>query len=304
MGEHSSAAYSLAGAAQKYVKRDVLKLMKPGNGKIITISIVIYQSNLPYFFKTLESLQEAVSLALKQKVIEKASVFIIDNGTSENDLSLIQKQTDKIKLSLDVAIMSGHGNIGYGCGHNIAIEAAFGGYHLILNPDAVLDIKVIVKGISYLVHQKDVGLIVPMILDEKNQKSHLCKQYPDLFTLFLRGFSPQWIKRRFQKRLERYEIKTMDLSKVQTDIPIVSGCFMLFKKDILDKLSGFDPRYFLYFEDFDLSLRTGKITKIAMVPDMKIVHFGGHAARKGLKHILLFLWAAVNFFRINGWKLF
>ncbi len=272
--------------------------------KILAISIVIYRSNLSYLVETLQSLHKAVEFGLNQKVIQKAVVLLIDNGTAENDLARIREQTDKINAdaSINISIVSGHGNIGYGRGHNLAIERADCDYHLILNPDAVLEPDAIVQGITYLENRNDVGLAVPLVFDEQKQISHLCKQYPDLATLFLRGFAPKWIQNHFQKRLEKYVIKDMDLNKIQTGIPIVSGCFMLFKKDILDKLSGFDPSYFLYFEDFDLSLRTGKITKIAMIPEMKITHYGGHAARKGLKHIVMFLTGAARFFSKNGWK--
>ena len=72
------------------------------------------------------------------------------------------------------------------------------------------------------------------------------------------------------------------------DPPIVSGCFMLFRTDVLQQLEGFDPRFFLYFEDFDISLRAGRVSRIAYVPQVKVVHHGGHASRKGWRHIWMF----------------
>ena len=64
----------------------------------------------------------------------------------------------------------------------------------------------------------------------------------------------------------------------------------------------FDRRFFLYFEDYDLSLRSAEITRIAYVPAVKVVHHGGHAARKGLRHIGMFVRGAALFFRLHGWK--
>ncbi len=86
--------------------------------------------------------------------------------------------------------------------------------------------------------------------------------------------------------------------------PIVSGCFLLFRTSILKKLGGFDPRYFLYFEDFDLSLRTRKITQIAYVPQVKIIHYGGQVAKKGRRHIIMFIRSSITFFNTHGWKLY
>ncbi len=45
-------------------------------------------------------------------------------------------------------------------------------------------------------------------------------------------------------------------------------------------------------------------TRIAYVPAVKVVHHGGHAARKGLRHIGLFVRGAATFFRLHGWKWF
>ena len=86
------------------------------------------------------------------------------------------------------------------------------------------------------------------------------------------------------------------------DPPIVSGCFMLFRTDVLKRLSGFDPRYFLYFEDYDLSLRTHNIARVAYVPAVRVLHHGGGAARKGSAHIRMFATSAIKFFIRFGWK--
>ena len=88
------------------------------------------------------------------------------------------------------------------------------------------------------------------------------------------------------------------------DPPIVSGCFMLFRGGLYRQLGGFDGRFFLYFEDFDLALRAGKVTRTAYVPAVRIVHEGGHAARKGLTHIKLFAKSALLFYKLHGFKLF
>jgi GT2 family glycosyltransferase len=61
---------------------------------------------------------------------------------------------------------------------------------------------------------------------------------------------------------------------------------MLCRTRELKNIGGFSPEYFLYFEDFDLSRR---LEKKVLLPTMKIIHLGGNTARKGLKHIKLFL---------------
>jgi GT2 family glycosyltransferase len=87
-----------------------------------------------------------------------------------------------------------------------------------------------------------------------------------------------------------------------TGISMVSGCFMFFRRPVLEKLGGFDGSFFLYFEDFDLSLRAATQGEVAYVPAVRIQHDGGAAARKGLRHIRWFATSALHFYRLHGWK--
>jgi GT2 family glycosyltransferase len=59
----------------------------------------------------------------------------------------------------------------------------------------------------------------------------------------------------------------------------------------------------LYFEDFDISLRASEITRIAYVPEVRIIHDGGNAAKKGAWHIRQFLRSAVTFYASHGVRL-
>src|SRR5690606_11033925 len=130
----------------------------------------------------------------------------------------------------------------------------------------------------------------------------LCKQYPALWDLFLRGFAPAWLKRLFSKRLQRYECRDLTNGAAPADVPLISGCFMLCRTEQLQRAGGFDEGFFLYFEDFDLSLALGKLGRLRFLPDCRIVHHGGNTARKGLKHIRYFVRSAARFYRKHGWK--
>ena len=78
---------------------------------------------------------------------------------------------------------------------------------------------------------------------------------------------------------------------------------MFCRSAALAAVNGFTQDYFLYFEDFDLSLKmTGAGWKIAYVPAVSITHFGGHAARKGGMHLYHFIKSAIKFFSAHGWK--
>ena len=234
------------------------------------------------------------------------SVYLIDNSElSELSLADFEDyQQQAGQLGVELRLLHGHGNVGYGAAHNLIINNLDTGFHLMLNPDVVLDKLFLSEGVNYLIDHDDVALAVPMASHENGDRQFLCKRYPSVLTLFVRGFLPRNSHRLFTKRLARYEMHDLHAEQINDAIPIASGCCMLTRSSALTAINGFDARYFLYFEDFDLSLRIRQQGRIAYLPTMKIVHGGGYAARKGYSHVSMFVHSAIRFFATHGWRWF
>jgi hypothetical protein len=77
---------------------------------------------------------------------------------------------------------------------------------------------------------------------------------------------------------------------------------MFCRRAPIAEIGGFSESFFLYFEDFDLSLRAAACGELAWVPAVRITHHGGKAARKGWRHVGLFARSAITFFNRHGWK--
>ncbi len=265
------------------------------------MSIVIYRPDAKLLARTLASLAVASAELQRQRPELTFTVCLVDNGgLAEAQAKLdVGEQPD-----VSYSVISGHGNVGYGRGHNLAIERAASKYHLILNPDVDLDPSVFVEALAFFEQHPDAALLTPRIVDERGGLQYLCRRYPTLLDLFVRGFLPGGMRRHFQRRLACYEMRdVINEHDVIWDPPIVSGCFMLFRTDRLRRLAGFDPRYFLYFEDYDLSLRAHDVGRVAYVPAVRVLHFGGGASRKGWVHLKMFTASAFKFFNRFGWKL-
>jgi len=200
-------------------------------------------------------------------------------------------------------IISGE-NLGYGRGHNLTLSADYD-YHLVLNPDVIFTESSLINAILFMEKNKECGLLSPQAFWRNGDRQYLCKRYPNVFTLFLRAFLPKSLHYLFKNKLETYcMMKETQSETVLWQPDSVSGCFMFFRNKVLLQLNGFDKQFFLYFEDTDLSLRARQVTKVAYVPDVKIIHHGGNVSRKGLKHIILFSHSMFKFFNKHGWKFF
>ena len=265
----------------------------------VSVSIVIYRSEQQLLLQVIDALAASLEAAGVA-----AGLVLVDNHDQQQGAHIAALLDERAgpKFS-QVRVLAGHGNVGYGRGHNLAIAQSNAPLHLILNPDAILSADAMSEALQFLESHQDVVLLAPGVYGDDGKLQYLCRRYPTVFDLFLRGFAPSAVRARFALRLARYQMQdVINAHEVVFDPPIISGCFMLFRSSALKRVAGFDSRYFLYFEDYDLSLRAGALGRIAYVPDVRIVHLGGNAARKGLRHIKLFLSSATLFFRLHGWR--
>ena len=263
----------------------------------LSISIVTYKPDYQQFADTLRSLDKAV-VALQARRAFQVKLTIIDNA----DEAAILNPLIKVVAAATCNIIASKENLGYGRAHNLAIATADSDYHLIMNPDVIMDEQALAAGIDCLEHNSQAVAISPEATNGSGEKLYLCKKFPSIMDLGLRGFAPGFLKALFNSRLAAYENRAIVDKGVTTPVDLISGCFMLCRTAALKKTGGFNSAFFLYFEDFALSLELKKIGALIYLPSCKIIHFGGDAGKKGLRHVIYFVDSAVKFFRIYGWK--
>jgi len=269
---------------------------------MLTISLVYYDTERSVLAGTLRSIVEAIDYARNTGLDMSVKLVLIDNGVSQTFLNQVLEDYVDTN-SCEVVLIQSGGNIGYGAGHNLAILNFTSDYHLVINPDVLVDRHALAAAIRYMERNERVGMLTPYSQNTDGIKQNLCKNYPSVFGLFLRGFMPETVRRFFEKRSRSYEVDLLDNTASILDNGVMaSGCFMFTRHRALIKVRGFSPEFFVYFEDFDLSIRINQIAKIAYAPDVRIVHRGGFASRKGPIHVQLFTKSAIIFFQKYGWK--
>ncbi|WP_409364555.1 glycosyltransferase family 2 protein [Burkholderia sp. Bp9015] len=269
---------------------------------VLSVSVVTYRSDESMLAQTFSSLLAAYWRLRESRPGLVVHVSLIDNGGEAVKLAAARNMFSG--ADVECTVLTGHGNIGYARGHNLSIDAARSDYHLILNPDIDTAPEALNRALDFMDTHPEVGLLTPWIGDDRGDVQYLCRRFPALLDLLVRGFLPLRMRRWFAGRLARYEMRDLINNRdIVWDPPIISGCFMLFRTEVLKKLGGFDPRYFLYFEDYDLSLRTHDVARVAYVPSVRVIHHGGGASRKGFAHIRMFAASAFKFYNRFGWRL-
>lgn len=248
----------------------------------LSVSCVTYHSDVALLESTLKSLALACQHAHGQGYLGRVDVYLVDNSQCPEYLTAIQQLVNHLAIKFDsIVLISGHGNPGYGVGHNQALEKLCSDYHLVLNPDVVQDRDCISRALEFMQMHSDLVLLAPDATDEQGRRQYLAKRKPSFAVLCARACNYKILCAYLQHRMDSYEYRDLIPADEPVEIDLASGCYMFMRSDAFRQVGGFDPDFFMYFEDFDLSRRIRKYGRIMHHPAMHIVHYGGGASRKG-----------------------
>lgn len=269
----------------------------------LSATIVTYRTPQRVLEDALRSLATAVERARAAGVLDSVALHVVDNSPPDAQGEAAAALAAWPSHAGAAELVAGHGNLGYGRANNLVLPRLRSDLHLVMNPDVELDAGALQAALEALADHPEIGLVAPAVRGEDGAPQYLCKRYPSVWVLFLRGFAPPSLRKRFRHAIEHYEMRDVIGEQLVAGVPLASGCFMLARTALFVKLGGFDPRFFMYFEDYDLSMRMGREAAVAYVPEARIVHHGGEAARKGWRHVGWFVTSAWRFFARHGWKL-
>ena len=249
-------------------------------GKNLNASIVLFNPDFP-------KIAGLINVLLTSSSINR--IYLIDNSRVSSDFF----------KNINVEYIFTGRNIGYGAGHNIALRNSISygvKYHLVLNPDIILEGNVLDILISYLELNEDIGLIMPQIRNEDGTIQLLPKLLPSPLDLIIR-ISPL-LKKIAAKRSRLYVME--DYQNEALNVPIISGCFGIFRIESLKTTGLYDNRFFMYFEDFDISRRLHKKYKTVYYPIVRIIHLHERGAAKKIRLFVVFLRSAFLYFQKYG----
>jgi hypothetical protein len=251
----------------------------------VTCSVVAYHTEPAM-------LRRALSSVLSSKL--RVKVFVIDNSATPVLKGVVENSGAEY-------VFTGE-NLGFGRGHNFAIQRATQGsrFHLVLNPDVYFEPSVIEMLYRLMNVNPSFGLISPRVLFPDGRMQYTCRLLPTPFDLFARRFLPQAVRNLFSARLERAECKILDLDKALS-VPFVHGCFLFLRSDALREVGGFDDRIFLYMEDMDLCRRIRARFKVIYFPAVSVYHEFEKGSYSSRKLVAAHIRSAFYYFQKWGW---
>lgn len=250
----------------------------------IRISVIIVNYNVEYF---LEQCLNSVYDALKNV---QGEVFVVDNNSIDGSVEMVRRQFPQATL------IANKDNVGFSKANNQAMRISKGDYVVLLNPDTVVEEDTFQKCVDFMdKHPKGGGLGVRMI-DGKGQflpesKRGLPTPAVAFYKIF--GFSRLFPK---SKTFGQYHLGYLDEHETN-EVEILSGAFMLMRKEALDKVGLLDEAFFMYGEDIDLSYRIIKGGyKNYYFPETQIIHYKGESTKKSsINYVFVFYRAMVIF---------
>lgn len=250
------------------------------------LSIVIVNYNVRYF------LEQCLRSVFKSLEGVAGEVFVVDNASVDGSVEMVRKKFP------DVIVIANEKNVGFATANNQAIQISKGEYVLLLNPDTLVEEPCFQKIIRFMDQHPEAGGLGVKMVDGKGVFLPESKRgLPTPFVSFCKisGLSSLF---KNSATLNRYHLGHLDKEK-NHPVEILSGAFMLLRKQAINEVGLLDEAFFMYGEDIDLSWRLilGG-WKNYYFAETSIIHYKGESTKKGsLNYVYVFYQAMAIFAR-------
>ena len=240
-----------------------------------TLGIVIVNYN------SAELLNQCVNAIFNSNIQNLSlKVVVVDNNSKDGSFELDKQYNEELILIRNLE----NNGFGYACNQGVQ-ELKDTDYLLFLNPDTQVRMNTFFESIVFLKDNRDVSILGVMHKNEAGIIQTSCSYHPKpinmiwdiigLSKLFPTIFTPSTLMINFNHKESRF-------------VDQVMGAYMLMKKEVFDKLRGFDTRFFVYYEDADFALRAKRMGFLSYYnSNIEIMH-SGRGTTKNISHIALF----------------
>lgn len=201
------------------------------------LSIIIVNYNVTRLLRNcLNSIQQYIS-NLDYEVI------VMDNLSPDDSWKVLIDEFPTVKFIENTA------NEGFAKANNKAAKLATGEYILLLNPDTAFEGNMMKEILDFVDAQSNFGCLGVRLHDLEGKFLPESKRsVPSVYNSFEKLFTHFSSKKKSKKGYYRNDIEETDIAEVD----VITGAFLLMKRNLYLEINGLDETYFMYGEDIDL----------------------------------------------------
>ncbi|VVO02403.1 glycosyltransferase family 2 protein [Pseudomonas fluorescens] len=220
-------------------------------------------------YNTAKLLQPMFDALRQSNSADLTRYLVVDNASADNSLERLES------VCPEALLLVNENNVGFGRANNQLVEHLQGKYALLINTDAFVAADTLKKTLDYMEAHPDCGVLGVRLVGREGDLQPSCRYFPTPLNVFLSRTGLE----RFFPVVKRVDDMDWDHASVR-ECDWVPGCYYLIRREVIDQIGLFDPRYFLYYEEVDHCKRVKQAGwKVVYYPDTTVVHIGGESAK-------------------------
>jgi N-acetylglucosaminyl-diphospho-decaprenol L-rhamnosyltransferase len=226
----------------------------------VTVVVVNYNTAhlLDRMFAALEAGRGALSL----------QVIVVDNASRDSSVETLRTRYPSVELITNPT------NVGFARANNQALPAMRGRYVLLLNTDAFVSTDTLVKTVDFMETHPRCGVLGVKLVGCDGTLQPSCRYFPTPWNVFLASTGLN----RFFPGTRLVDDMSWDHTTVR-ECDWVPGCYYLVRREVIERVGFFDPRYFLYYEEVDHCRAVRRAGwNVVYYPFTQVMHIGGESA--------------------------
>lgn len=241
---------------------------------MVDISIIIVSWN------TRDILYDCIKSTSSQTSDIDYETIVVDNASTDGSTEMVKTRFPQVVL------IDNSENRGFAAANNQGIKVAKGRYVLLLNSDTVVLDQAIAKIVSFADDNPEAAVVGCRVLNPNGTLQRTCFMFPSLLNMFL---STAYLYKFFPRSrfFGREQMSWWNRDDVR-EVDVVTGCFMLVRREAIEPVGVMDERFFMYGEETDWCYRFKKAGwKILFTPDAEIIHLGGASSKQMKSEMVL-----------------
>jgi GT2 family glycosyltransferase len=230
----------------------------------VDVSIIIVNWN------TKELLRDCLSSVYEHAGDIDYEIIVIDNASTDGSAEMVKNDFGQVILIENTE------NRGFAAANNQGMAVAKGRYVLLLNSDTIVLDNAIAKTVRFADENPRAAVTGCRVLNPDRTLQRTCFRFPSILNMLL---SSTYLYKLFPKNrfFGREQMTWWDRNDVR-QVDVVTGCYMLVRREAIEQVGMMDEGFFIYGEETDWCYRfKNEGWKVMFAPVGQIIHFGGQS---------------------------